>query len=181
MPPRRGPFFAPKNPRRACVPPSRGGIKPPQSPKSRGELDAQHRMKVRFPKFPKWLIVVWMLCIPAGIIVSLLVHFQMDMIPEKPLAIAAARTNANVQAVFGENVQISSQEDSQDEIEFHTGGLRKGETYCDVQGPKGQGIIVVRWTSKGNRQEFRVLSIERCVKGTRNEMIWQPSEKSAAH
>ena len=114
-----------------------------------------------------------MLCIPAGIAAILLVYFGVDKAPEKDLALLAAKANPAIQALFGESAQLSYNREGSSGIEFHPGGRREGRHRFDVVGPRDRGTILVRWTSRGKGEDFKVRAIERCTRGETNQIIWK--------
>jgi hypothetical protein len=124
-------------------------------------------------EIPKWLKILWVLCIPIGIAVAVCVHFLVDEAPEQGLALAAAQASSAVQAVFGENLQVTHNRTGSSGVEFRPGGKRVGRHRFDVGGSKGKGTILVRWQSRGKGQDFQVAAIERCVRGEKNETIWE--------
>ena len=126
---------------------------------------------------PKWLKVVWLICIPAGILVAVLVQPLIKNAPEKTKALAFAQANDDIRALFGSNAKVTDHADYPANVEFYGNGSYGGKYCFRVTGTKGTGQIVVYWKSNRKSDDFRVESITHYVADEGNyKTLWQSEQ-----
>ena len=123
---------------------------------------------------PRWIKIAWLICIPAGILVALVVSPLISNAPERDKALAFAQANDAVHALFGKDAEVTDHSDYPSSISFHGDGVRRGKHCFRVSGSQGAGKIVVHWESQRERDEFEVRSIVHYVAdGEKDKTIWQ--------
>jgi hypothetical protein len=126
---------------------------------------------------PKWLKVTWLICIPAGILVAVLVQPLVNNAPEKTKALAFAQTNDEIRALFGSDAQVTDHADYPANVEFYGNGSCEGKYCFRVTGIKGTGKIVVNWKSNRKSDDFKVESIAHYVAdGESYKTIWRSEQ-----
>jgi hypothetical protein len=125
----------------------------------------------------KKLKLLWLLIIPVVIAYALYLPTIIlgdDYLPENALTAFFVRTSPVIQDLFGEIQQVSLNNDGGACAHVSFRGGPHGWHRYDVVGSKDSGTIVVNWQSQDRRgKNFEVLSVERCVQGEKNKVIWK--------